>query len=449
MQQVIPPELLPYCKVVQSGGRDFIRFPNESEIHFLGLDDPVKSFSAEFGKVGFDEAHEMSEEDVVLINTRLRQRCQLCTRAGLPDCPHYPHDLILGFNPENPGHWLYQWFIKDAIKTTNGQRKPELWASEASAPLGDAEFIFASALDNPFLPAGYVDNELGGMPALLRRRYLGGEWIFTSGLHYFDTESLESYDSDGQVREPLYRFNFDSKGSTARIRRGDSGHIRVYEEPIEGVSYALGCDTATGRGKDYSAAYVTRLDRPELVCEFKGKIDADICAEQLHFLGRWYNSALIAIENQGGQGGEVIVPLRDGKGPRPPYMPLYRHVLDTRPDLPIAAPYGYPMNGATRPLVLSQLQKMIREKSLPYLPRALFDECGTFVHRDTNPSPRAQDGCNDDCVFAAAITLDLYRRRGHFPDREARRPERKTRWTRRRGRVSALDIEQRYPKGSS
>lgn len=452
IHQVIPQELLPYCKVVQSGGRDFIRFPNDSEIHFLGLDDPVKSFSAEFGKVGFDEAHEMSEEDVVLINTRLRQRCQICTRAGLRDCPHYPHDLTLGFNPENPGHWLYQWFIADAIKTETGHYKKELFPTDAAAPLGDASFTFASALDNPFLPSGYVENELGGMPELLRRRYLGGEWIFTSGAHYFDTEALEEYERTGLVPDPAWRFDFDSNGASARINKSDFGRIRVYEEPVAGVSYALGADVATGRGKDYSAFYVTRLDQPKLVCEFKAKVDADIFAEQIHFTGRWYNSALVAIENQGGQGGEVIVPLRDGKGARPPYTPMYRHVMDTRPDLPVAAPYGYPMTGATRPLVLSQLQKMIRERSLPYIPRGLYDECGTFVHRDENPSPRAQDGCNDDCVFAAAITLDLYRRRGHFPEREARRPVRKKPvWKRKRSRekVNAAEIERRYPKGSA
>ena len=451
-EQVLPTELRSYCHVKQSGGEDFIRFPNGSEIHFLGLDDPVKSFSAEYGSAYFDEAHEMAEEDVVLINTRLRQRCPECIRTGVSTCKHYPHTLTLGFNPENPGHWLYKWIKEDAEETPFGNRRDFLFPTDAKKSLGDIEFFFASALDNPFLPEGYVEENLAGMPDLLRRRYLAGEWIFSSGVCYFDQESLTDYKDEAP--DPLYRFDFRSKGNQARIHKDKNGHIRVYEEPDPQASYAIGADVASGRGLDYSAAYVTRLDRPQLVCEFRAKIDPDLFAEQLHFLGRWYNSALIAVENQAGTGDSVVIPLRDGKGARPPYTPLYRHVLETRADLPIAQPYGFPMNNHTRPLVLNSLAKHIREKTIPYLTKQLCDEGITFVYRDTGTSPRAQDGCNDDCVMAAAITLDMYRRKGHYPEREARIREhqapRRTNfpWKRQRETVSAVDIERRYPKGT-
>lgn len=417
-EQVLPAELRPYCKVKQSGGEDYIRFPNGSEIHFLGLDDPVKAFSAEFGMVGFDEAHEMAEDDVVLINTRLRQRCPDCTTRGVVGCKHYPHSVCLGFNPENPGHWLYQWFIAHSTETPYGNYKAELWTTDAVAPIGDAEFIFAKATDNAYVSQEYLDQQLGGMPMRLRQRYLDGEWIFTSGVCFFDVDALSNY----ETREPLYRFDFRGVGSGANARqhRHDSGRIHVYEEPVEGVSYAIGADVATGRGQDFSAAYVVRLDDPRLVCEFRGKLDADLYAEQLHFLGRWYHTALIAVETGGGYGDAVIVPLRDGKGPRPAYPRLHQHVLSTRADLPRAKPFGFPMNSHTRPLVLNALAKAIRELALPYLTRALRDECRTFVHRDTLPSPRAQDGCHDDCVMAAAITLEMYRQHGHHPARVER-----------------------------
>jgi hypothetical protein len=261
-----------------------------------------------------------------------------------------------------------------------------------------------------------VEKELAGLPELLRRRYLDGEWLFVSGTCYFDTEALSTY----EVGKPLYRFDFDAVGPEAKIRKRDTGRIRVYEEPDSEASYAIGADVATGRGQDFSAAYVTRLDRPELVCEFRGKLDPDLFAEQLHFLGRWYGTAWIAVETGGGFGEAVIVPLRDGRGARPAYPKLYRHVLSSRPDLPTAKPFGYPMNTKTRPLVLSQLEKHIREKTLPFLPQTLFDECHTFVHADTLPSPRAQDGCRDDAVFAAAIALEMYRLRGEHPERTER-----------------------------
>jgi hypothetical protein len=445
MTETIPPELLPLCKTRQSGGEDFVRFPNGSTVHFVGLDDPVKWFSSEIGFLVFDEAHEIPEDSVVKLITRLRQREMPCR-------------ILIAFNPENPGHWLYRWFIAGAERTEYGYRKDELWTTDAVRPLGDAEFVIAKAKDNPFLPEGYVDQNLGGLPELLQRRYLEGEWLFVSGTCYFDTESLSTY----PTLNPEYRFDFQVEGvQGARRREVKNGRIHVYEEPQADVSYAIGADVATGRGQDFSTAYVIRLDRPEFVCEFRAKVDPDIFAEQLHYLGRWYGTAEIAVENQGGQGDAVIVPLRDGRSFRPPYPKLHRHLMATRPDLPTAKPYGYPMNTHTRPLVLSALAKAIREKALPFLPQALYGECHTFVNMDTGTSPRAQDGCNDDCVFAAAIALEMYRQRGHHPEREKRReamPKRSSRfkptypWQRRRELVSSFsadEIEARYPKGAA
>jgi hypothetical protein len=73
--------------------------------------------------------------------------------------------------------------------------------------------------------------------------------------------------------------------------------------------------------------------------------------------------------------------------------------------------------------VLAQLKRAIRERLLPWMTSDLLQECGSFVYADTLPSPRAAVGCNDDCVLAAAIALELYREFGHNPgrDRKTRR----------------------------
>ena len=440
IQEVIPPQLLQKCKNRASGGEDYIQLPNGSTVHFAGLEDPVRWFSSELGGVGFDEAHEIQEDAVVKIITRLRQR-------------NTPRKIRLCFNPDNPGHWLWQWIFAGSDKTPWGRYKPELLPTDATNPIGDIEFFLAKAADNPFLPEGYVDGELGGLPEHLRRRYLEGIWEFIGGKTYFDIEALTEYRA--MVPETLYRMDFvpSETRAEARVVKRDTGHIRIFEEPLEGVDYAIGADVATGRGKDYSCAYVVRLDTMSFVAEFHAKIDADLYAEQLHFLGKWFSSAQIAVETGGGYGEAVIIPLRDGKGPRPPYPRLYRHVLSSRPDVPISKPYGFPMNVKTRPLVLSQLEKAIRERALPGLPQRLLDESLTFVYADTTPSPRALEGCNDDAVFAAAIALEMYRLRGHHPNR-FKPPERvfKSRraypWQRRNRDATASEIEARYPKGS-
>lgn len=419
-RETLPPELGKLCRIIKSGGEDFIEFPNGSVIHFAGLDDPVKWNSSELGLVILDEAHEIDMDAMILLQSRLRQK------------PNMPRQVLCGFNPENPGHWLYQVFLKDADQTEHGFYKSELRLEDDAASIGDSEFFIAKATDNPFLPDGYVERELAGMKELQRRRYLEGEWLFLSGSCFFDTSALDHYRELAPV--PLYRCDFEPKGfgDKASLRKHDLGHVRVFAEPDDSRAYAIGADVATGRGLDYSVAYVVDLSDMELVAELRAKVDADLYAEQLHFLGRRYNTALVAVESAGGFGEPVIAALRDGRGGRPAYPKLYRHVMSSRPDLPVSKPFGYPMNTRTRPLVLNQLEKAIREQALPYLPSNLLSECLTFCEfEEGTPSPRAQANCHDDCVMAAAIALEMYRLRGHHPKREKRIEKRRLKRARR------------------
>src|SRR5262249_54771613 len=215
-----------------------------------------------------------------------------------------------------------------------------------------------------------------------------------------------------------------------------NGPIRVYAKPDPMHEYAIGADVATGRGFDYSCAFVIDLTSMALAAECYGKMDADEYAEQLHFLGRWYGSARIAVEMGGGYGEPVVISLRDGRKGRPHYPKLYRHAIADRADMHQLANYGFPMNAKTRPLVINQIEQAIREHSSPAMSRTLIMECRTFVRQKTLPSPRAQDGANDDRVMAFGISLELYRQFGTHPKRHRRktRPTAKHRypWEKRR-----------------
>jgi hypothetical protein len=239
---------------------------------------------------------------------------------------------------------------------------------------------------------------------------------------FFDANDLNHYGA--LAPNPLFQFDFRAKGATrAKLDKGDRGAIRVFKEPEPDGKYAIGADVATGRGRDYSAAYVVDLGSMELVAEFHGRLDADLFAFQLHYLGRWYNTALIAVETAGGFGEAVIIALRDGRAGRPAYPKLYRHVLSSRPDLPVSKPFGFPTNTKTRPLILNQMEQAVRERTIPWLTSPLLHEMQTFVYHDHGTSPRAQEGTRDDCVMACAITLEMYRLRGEHPDRQRKQPK--------------------------
>ena len=248
---------------------------------------------------------------------------------------------------------------------------------------------------------------------------------------WFDPDDLDAY---AQLVEPVkYRARLDLVERHLGVWKHDpTGRLRVLREPEPNGAYAIGADVATGYGGDYSCAYVVDLSSMALVAEYHGRLGQDVFARDLHFLGRWFNTALIAVETGGGYGDAVIVALRDGKSGRPPYPKLYRHVLSTRPDLAEAKPFGFPMTSKTRPLVLNGLERAVRDRSLPWVTDGLLYELGNFVAEPApgargssrGPWPRAADGLHDDRVLAAAITLELFRLRGeHRPP--VRRPKRR------------------------
>jgi hypothetical protein len=87
---------------------------------------------------------------------------------------------------------------------------------------------------------------------------------------------------------------------------------------------------ATGRGKDFTAAVIIDLTDLNIVAERRGRSTPTAAAEQLRFLGRWYNTARIAIEMGGGFGEPVVIALGTasrGVG----RTGMYRHVRTTGP----------------------------------------------------------------------------------------------------------------------
>lgn len=246
-----------------------------------------------------------------------------------------------------------------------------------------------------------------------------------SGDLYFDRDALNFYRHE--IVRPRYAGQFILGGNRkAFFTHNPQGCIEVYEEPRANGEYAISVDVSTGRGTDYNSGDVIDLSSGAVVAHFHAKMDAPLAAVQFHYLGLWYNEARIAPERQGGYGEALIVFLRDGIKGLPPYPKLYRHTKYTNGAKPISSEYGFPMNVATRPQVLEGLKTMLRERAFPWMTAGHMSELGTFVYANTHPSPRAQDGCNDDRVMSLAIAADLYRQFGHRPDRVNR-----TKWKKR------------------
>jgi len=238
-----------------------------------------------------------------------------------------------------------------------------------------------------------------------------------SGHLYFDADALRWYRHE--TMRPILTGQFAVIGRRrANFLHFKDGSIDVFEKPVVERPYAIGVDCATGRGSDYTSGHVIDLETGAIVAEFRAKMEAPRAAVQLHYLGRWYNEALICVERQGGYGDALIIALKDGTANLPAYRRVYRHKKFTRGDRPIAEEYGFPMGIKTREQVLNMLKDWVRQRLFPWISEGDMQEIGTFVYADTNPSPRAMAGCNDDRVISLALCVEMFRQMGRMPSRK-------------------------------
>ena len=245
-----------------------------------------------------------------------------------------------------------------------------------------------------------------------------------SGLNYFEVDALDFYSAN--VVEPVLEGHFIPQGlMRAKWQHAPGGFLKVYERPRPDGQYVLGVDPSTGRAEDYTSVDVLDAASGALVAHLHAKVEAPRAAFQIHYLARWYNTALVGVEMGGGYGEAIITALRDGNNQLPIYPRLYKHTKKTRTGARQASEFGFPINQATRPVILEALKFAVFERTLPWLSQDHVYELGTFVHKDTSPTPRAEDGCNDDCVLSLALAWHLYVTRGETPARENRRSRRR------------------------
>lgn len=137
-------KLTPYVKIRET---DFnIKFPNGSEIIFIGLDEETKLLSLnDIGCIFIEEAFEVPKNIVEQLNLRLRGNTQ-------------NQQIIMAFNPISKHHWLYDW-------------------CEVNPPTSFI-FIHSTYKDNPFLNAEYIHEleELYNRNPQKARIFCDGEW---------------------------------------------------------------------------------------------------------------------------------------------------------------------------------------------------------------------------------------------------------------------------------
>lgn len=313
-----------------------------------------------------------------------------------------------------------------------------------------------------------IAGRLGGDVRKFRQEYpsTAEEAFLVSGNPFFSEESLTRYART--TREPK-RFNVVNVAGGIALDQAQRGYLRVWrfpeleqpcteckgEKTVPGYSrcptcdgrgtsptrYVIGADTAEGKagfldpdsergGTDFNSATVWEVNSRSKVAEWHGRTAPEFFATELFNVGNLYGSpdpthvgtrrpALLGVERNHSSGQTVLRILHEELH----YPNLFVHRQMNRRTNEITEQLGWVTNAETRPVILDELARALREESVDMPSKESVAEYRTFV-RDDKGKPVAQEGCHDDRVISDAIGLEMLRRAprppvGSFPESES------------------------------
>jgi len=174
----------------------------------------------------------------------------------------------------------------------------------------------------------------------------------------------------------------------------------IWEKPIEGHRYILGCDVSRGDSEDFTSIVIIDFDERCQVAEYLGKIPPDLAADIIYKWGGMYK-AYVVTDITGGMGVATSRKLQELG-----YKDLYVEGVNTadkwkyNPNSVSKIP-GLAFNNK-RVQIISAFEEALRHKFIVRSKR-LLNEMSTFVY--INGRPDHMKGKHDDLIMALSMAL--------------------------------------------
>jgi len=259
-----------------------------------------------------------------------------------------------------------------------------------------------------------IKNNCGGDEEQFKQEYpiSPHEAFISSGACIFDKEIIIKRLSE--LPKPLkigyFTYKYDDTMSAGKkitdIKwvNDKNGYIEIYEVPNI-YKYCIGGDTA-GEGSDFFTGHVLNAKTGKQVARLRHQMDEDLYVRQMYCLGYYYASktrtkridpALIGIEsNFSSYPNKELVRLG--------YPNLFVREREDRYTGVMEKSYGFRTTSVTRPVIIAELVKIVRENIELINDKLTLEEMLTFVKNERG-RPEAQEGSHDDLVMGLAIAF--------------------------------------------
>jgi hypothetical protein len=244
-------------------------------------------------------------------------------------------------------------------------------------------------------------NECNGSEDKFNQEYPDSPEVafLSSGRPVFDNVKVASLRDIAPAPIKRYNYEFDLTGTNGAIVPAPLGRLLVWEEPAVGEHYIIGADVAEGLAHgDSSHAHVINHRTGQQVACWHGKADPDQFARILSAIGYKYNTAFLAPERN--NHGLMVVTLLQGELRYPDNRIYVERVAE--PPGPPRKRYGWQTSNLTRPLIIDNLIREVREGTHGIRSSESLSEMLMFKVQK-NGRMEADSGQHDDRVMAMAI----------------------------------------------
>ncbi len=261
--------------------------------------------------------------------------------------------------------------------------------------------LYALSLEQLTWRRWCIANNCGGDEEQFKQEYpINPEEAFIStGKCYFNklniVKRIQEVRNIRPEKQGYFEYDYDEvKISNIRWIEDKEGPIKIYKKPKKKFPYVLSGDTA-GDGSDYFTGHVLDNTTGEQVAVLKQEYDEITYTRQMYCLGMYYNTALIGIE-----ANYTTYPIQELERLKYPKQ-FVREREDTYTKKSVKA-YGFKTTTITRPLILAELQTIVKELIELIVDIDTLTEMLVFIKNEKG-RPEAQLNYHDDLVMALAI----------------------------------------------
>jgi len=241
----------------------------------------------------------------------------------------------------------------------------------------------------------------------IKRKEMGEEWFsqeynltfLTTGRSVFSRDTInlqrKNVRNIGDINQAIKLDDYEV--AEQKVRQED--YWRIYRDPNEKGIYVVGGDVSEGvKGGDYSTATIFDRKTGEEVAMFRAHVPPDIFAVELDKMGKRYNKALMVVESNN-HGLTTLTKLRDIMYPSLYFRPAKFETIG----ITLTDRLGWRTTSVTRPLMIDEFNRAVRENNLIIRSKETVDEMSVFIY-DDNGKMTAQQGYFDDLIFSSGIS---------------------------------------------